>query len=600
MSAVSATPRVTTVVESAEESSLGVLRRGLVVAPELRVGLWATVAMAVLSAIGRLTVPLLFQQVLDHGFDGGRLHTGFIATICAVALVVVVAVAVAQRFTSLRVWWAAENALYRVRDATFRHIHRLSISVQNEERRGALVSRVTNDIETIAQFLEWGAISWVISLALMSGTLVVMFVYSWRLTLVVVVVLIPLYPLMRLLQRGMIRAYDRLRTQIGAVLNEIGEGVTGAAVVRAYGLEERTNARIRAAVDRQYRHQIRANLFGAIVFPTGDAFGALAIAAVVGVGAWFGPGWGLTSGRLVAMIFLVSLFLEPLAELSESFDRTQNAIAGLRKILGVLDLPVEIPEPDPGNTLPSGAMAVEARGVSFRYLPGGPLVLDDVSVSIPAGTHVAVVGETGSGKTTFAKLLCRLADPISGVIEIGGVDLRTVSPSSRLDAIRLVPQDGFLFDTDLATNVRLGRPSADDAEIVAAFDALGLDEWLAGLPDGLATRVGERGDQLSVGERQLVALARAQVGSPGLLILDEATSAVDPDTEQAIARAMTRLGEGRTTVAIAHRLSTAQAADLILVFAAGRLVEVGSHDELVVRGGIYAGLYASWLGNTRA
>ncbi len=592
-------PRITTVVEAPEEGSLAVLRRGLHAAPEFRVGLWATVAMAVLSAVGRLTVPLLFQQVLDRGFDNGELRLRFVVTICLVALGVIVVVATAQRYASLRLWRASENVLYGVRRRTFAHIHRLSISVQNEERRGALVSRVTNDIETIAQFLEWGGINWVVSITLMLGTLIAMFVYSWQLATIVLITLLPLWPIMRFLQRGMIRAYDRVRTQVGVVLTEISESVMGAAVVRAYGLEERTNARIRSAVDRQYRQQVRANVYGAVVFPTGDVFGAAAVAAVVGAGAWFGPDWGLSAGRLIAMVFLVSLFLEPLAELSESFDRTQNAIAGFRKILGVLDLPVEVPDPQPGTVLAGGPVSVVARNVSFRYLDDGPLVLDDVSIEIPAGTHVAVVGETGSGKTTFAKLLCRLADPTDGVVEIGGVDLREIAAPSRLNAVRLVPQDGFLFDTDLAANVRLGRMDASDDEVAAAFTELGLDDWLARLPDGLATEVGERGDQLSVGERQLVALARAQVASPGLLILDEATSAVDPDTEQAIARAMLRLGEGRTTVAIAHRLSTAQAADLVLVFDAGRIAEAGSHEQLVAAGGIYAGLYESWLGNTR-
>ena len=579
--------------------SVAVLRRGLDAAPEFRVGLKATIAMAVLSAIGRLTVPLVFQQVIDKGFKHGELRTGFIALMCSLALVVIVVVWLAQRSASMRLWRASENALFGLRERTFAHIHRLSISVQNEERRGALVSRVTNDVETIAQFLEWGGINWIVSLTLMIGTLTVMFLYAWKLTALVVLVLVPLYPILRFLQRGMVRAYDRVRTNVGDVLTQISESVMGAAEVRAYGLEERTNDNIRVAIRKQYQAQVRANVFSAVVFPTGDVFGALAVAVVVGAGAWWGPGWGLTSGSLVAMVFLVSLFLEPLADLSESFDNTQNAIAGFRKIIGVLDLPVEVPDPEPGVALPAGALPVSVRGVSFRYGASGPLVLDDVSVEIPAGFHVAIVGETGSGKTTFAKLLCRLADPIGGHILIGGVDLRHVGATPRRDSVRLVPQDGFLFDTTLSENVRFGRPDASDAEIAAAFTDLGLDEWLARFPDGLQSHVGERGDQLSVGERQLVALARAQIGSPGLLILDEATSAVDPDTEQAITRALARLGEGRTTVAIAHRLSTAETADLVLVFDAGRLVEAGPHADLVAKGGIYAGLYSSWLGNTR-
>ena len=580
--------------------SIAVLRRGLEAAPEFRVGLRGAIAMAVLSAAGRLTIPLLFQQIIDKGFRGGELRTGFVALMCLAAFGAIAVVLVAQRSASLRLWTSSENALYGLRHRTFAHIHRLSISVQNEEKRGALVSRVTNDVETIAQFLEWGGINWIVSITLMTGTFVVMMLYAWHLTLLALAVLLPLLPIMRLLQKGMVRAYDRVRGRVGDVLTRVSEAVMGAAVVRAYGLEEQTTEQIGTAIEAQYRAQVRANSFSAVVFPTGDLFGSAAVATVVGVGAWWGPEWGLTAGRLVAMVFLVSLFLEPLAELSESFDQTQNAIAGFRKIIGVLDLPVEVPDAEPGIALPEGPLPVSVRGISFRYGAGGPLVLDDVSVEIPAGAHVAVVGETGSGKTTFAKLLCRLADPVGGRILIGGVELREAGAASRREAIRLVPQDGFLFDGTILGNVRLGRPEATDAEIMAAFARLGLEEWVERLPDGVLTEVGERGDQLSVGERQLVALARAQIGTPGLLILDEATSAVDPDTEQAIARALAHLGEGRTTVTIAHRLSTAEGADLVLVFDAGRIVEAGAHGALVEQGGTYAGLYASWIGNTRA
>ena len=233
----------------------------------------------------------------------------------------------------------------------------------------------------------------------------------------------------------------------------------------------------------------------------------------------------------------------------------------------------------------------------------GDLVLSGVVRGIPAGTNLAAVGETGSGTTRLAKLVCLLAVPTRGVVRVGGVDLRDVAPGSRTTAIRMVPQDGFLFDGSVADNIALGTSTGVEgtaADVRGAIDALGLGWWVDRLADGLDTSTGERGENLSVGERQLVALARAQLADPGLLILDEATSAVDPETERALSDALLRLAAGRTTISVAHRLSTAEAADLVVVFDRGRIVEVGSHDELVAAGGTYAGLYASWVGNTRA
>jgi ATP-binding cassette, subfamily B, bacterial len=339
------------------------------------------------------------------------------------------------------------------------------------------------------------------------------------------------------------------------------------------------------------------------MFPLSDVFGAIAVATIAAVGVWQGPAWGLDAGELVAFTFLVTLLTQPIAELSEVLDQTQNAAAGARKVLGTLDIPIDVVDPDPGIDLPAGALGVRADGVDFAYrgLDGddGPLVLRDVSVEIAPGSSVAVVGQTGSGKTTFASLLARLADPVAGTIEVGGHDLRSVAAASRLLRIRMVPQDGFLFAATVRENIRLGRLDATDAEIEAAIAELGLGWWIDRLPRGLDTEAGERGDNLSVGERQLVALVRAQVSDPGLLILDEATSAVDPETERALAVALTRMAAGRTTVTVAHRLSTAERADRVLVFDQGRLVEQGAHHDLVAAGGVYAALHRSWVGGTR-
>ena len=341
---------------------------------------------------------------------------------------------------------------------------------------------------------------------------------------------------------------------------------------------------------------MRAQKTTVLVFTTGELVAALANAAVVVVGVLLGVGGhGLTAGKLVAFLFLVTLFIAPVQVASEALSEAQNALASFRRVLDVVDAEPDVADPAGGSPLPPGPLGVRFDSVMFRYPQANRAALVDVDLEIRPRSRVAVVGETGSGKTTFAKLLTRLMDPTSGQVLVGGVPLTEVPFGSLRSRVVMVPQDGFLFDESVADNVRYGRPDATDDEIVAAFGALGLGDWLAGLPDGVLTRVGQRGEALSVGERQLVAIARAYIADPDVLVLDEATSAVDPATEVRLTRALDSLTRGRTTLVIAHRLATAENADEILVVDAGRVVQRGPHAELVTQDGPYARLHASWI-----
>jgi putative ABC transport system ATP-binding protein len=600
------TERVFAAFEDGEETTAGalgaldVLRRGVATSPELRVGLRATIVFAIVAAIGKLAIPILIQLILDRGVLGSSgFRPQFVLLTCLAAVVITITVLIVSRTAYYRLVLAAEQALCNLRVRVFEHIHRLSMAEHTNTRRGVFVSRVTSDIETLARFVQWGMISWLVNGTLIVGTIIVMFVYSWQLTLITLVAYAPVIPLFRAFQRRQLEAYDEERTRIGDMIAEFSETVTGAAVIRAYGLQDRARVRLRERIDGAYRARVRAAVYFAAMFPLGDFFGAIALAGVVVAAAYYGTDWGLDVGKVVAFMFLINLVLSPIGELSEILDQTQTAIAGWRKVLAVLEVPIDVAEPVDGVHLASGALDVMVSRLSFAYRGDAP-VLHDVSVDIHAGTHVAVVGETGSGKTTFAKLLCRLADPTAGEVHIGGNDLRAVDAGSRRRAVRMVPQDGFLFDTTIAENVRMADPDATDDDIERAFARLGLEWWLLRLPDGLTTMVGERGESLSVGERQLVAIVRAELGNPGLLVLDEATSAVDPETERALAGALSRVSRGRTTVSIAHRLSTAEHADRVLVFDAGRIVESGTHEELVSTDGPYSALYRSWTANTTA
>ena len=583
------------------ESTWRTMRRGLALSPELRTGLAGTVALAVVSMVGRVAVPIAIQQGIDRGLTvpGGpdlRL-IGLIALATAGILTLTTA---CGYLMMRRLFTVSETALAGVRTRTFRHIHDLSMLHQQSERRGSLVSRVTGDIDQITQFLQSGGVNLLVSSGQLVVTTVVMTIYSWQLTAVVFAAFVPAVIVIRAFQRRLAGAYGAVRQKMGILLGVISESVVGATVIRAYGVSGRTQRRLDASIEDLRRAQQRAMRTSVISFSTGEIAAGLALASVVVVGTRLGVDGGLSVGQLTAFLFLVTLFIQPVQIATEVLNEAQNAIAGWRRVLDVLDLTPDVPDPGPaGVDLPSGPLDVRFASVGFHY-PDGPPVLTDVDLSIRARTRVAVVGETGSGKTTFAKLLTRLMDPSQGQVLLSGVPLRQVRFASLRARVVMVPQDGFLFDATVAENVRFARPDLTDAQLTLAFTELGLADWLDGLPAGARTPVGERGEALSVGERQLVALARAYVADPDLLVLDEATSAVDPATEVRLQRTLDAVTRGRTTVVIAHRLSTAQSADEVIVVDAGRVVQRGPHAQLVRDPhSVYGRLFASWLEQTR-
>jgi ATP-binding cassette, subfamily B, bacterial len=585
---------------AAQPGMWATVRRGLQLSPEMTRGLRVTLLLALVSTAGRVVVPVTVQQTIDRAVLGAEGPApARVALLVGAAVLAVVVTAVTSYVVNVRIFRATESGLATLRTRAFRHVHDLSVLTQSTERRGSLVARVTSDVDTISQFLQFGGLILVTSAGQLIVATVVMAFYSWELTLLVWACFLPLVLAARPMQRVVSTAYGRVRERVGEMLGAVSESVVGADTIRAYAVEDRTQRRIDDAVERHRRSAVRAQVIVASTFSSGVLVSGLVVSAVVVAGTFLGIGGRLTLGELLAFLFLVQLFTGPVQIGTEVLNELQNAVAGWRRVLAVLDTPADVADPgDAGQALPRGEITVEFRGVSYAY-PGGPPVLRDVDLVIPPRTRVAVVGETGSGKTTLAKLLTRLMDPTTGTVLLDGVDLRRIRFSSLRERVVMVPQEGFLFDTTLLENLRYGRPTASDADVDLALVELGLADWAGGLPHGLRTRVGQRGESLSAGERQLVALARAYLADPDLLVLDEATSAVDPATEVRIQRALDGVTAGRTSVAIAHRLSTAEAADLVVVVDAGEIVETGRHADLVGAGGVYSRLHASWAAQHR-
>ncbi len=580
--------------------------RGMRVAPALSHGLGLTFGFAFLGTGARLVIPILIQQSIDHGLQPNQVRVSFIAMLGGIGACCVVVSSVSLRVATKRLGTRAEEGLFSLRIKLFDHIHRLSLADHNEEKRGALVSRVTSDIETLTMFFSWGGLSLLLDGSQMIAVASVMLAYDWRLALVAFGVSAPLVLVLRLVQAKLVSAHNISRERNAQLLGVFSEMVSGAETLRAYGAVDHVVDSVAKDVRRRGDSNIRAGVIGAFLFPSGEVFAVFTVMAVVGAGLLIGPAGGLTAGALVGFVFLTYRFLEPIAEFTEVIDQVQSAVASLRRVLGVLDTPIGPAQPASPTLLPKGTLSIDFVDVSFAYgsrlddVDDDTPVLNSINLHVPGGQHIALVGPSGSGKTTLARLIARLADPTLGNVLLGGVGLTRVENADLRRRLIVVPQEPFLFADTIAYNLRFASPDATDAVLQDAFSDLELDDWLETLPNGIDTHVGQRGGSLSAGERQLVALVRAAVVRPDVLILDEATSSVDASTEVRISRALRKLALGRTTVSIAHRLSTAARAERVILLEQGRIIEDGSHDQLIASNGRYAHQYETWVSSTQS
>ena len=579
------------------------VKRGLLLSPELRLGMVVTLILALVATAGRVIIPVAIQQVLDGGLREIGVDMGFVARMLGLSILAVLVTGIATGFMHIRLARVSEAALSGLRVRAFRHIHDLSMLHQASEQRGVLVARVTSDIDQISRFMQWVGLMIIVNVGQAFLSMVVMAVYSWQLFLTVMAVLPVLLFAIRWFQSRLAAAYLRVREKVGKMLGALAEVVVGAPVIRAYGMENRVRENLSQAIEDHRSAASRAGGISSGFSGVSEIVTSSVTAAVLVVGAVLVLGDETSIGTVVAFLFLVQLFVMPVQMFGEAVNEAQTAVAGWRRVLDVLDIPPDVADPgDDGVDLPAGSFGIRFEKVSFRYpLAGerareasGVMAIGRVTVELVSRTHVAVVGETGSGKTTFAKLATRLMDPTEGRVLLGDIDASRVRFGSLRDRVVMVPQDGMLFRGSILDNVRMGRTHATEAEVENAFVRLGLHGWLTELGQGLETQVGERGSALSVGERQLVTLVRAAIADPDLLVLDEATSAVDPATEVRISRALRELTAGRTVITIAHRLSTAEAADRVLVFDAGRVVQDGPHRQLIAERGAYRRLHNAW------
>ena len=485
-----------------------------------------------------------------------------------------------------------QSVIYDLRKVLFEHLQQLSLSFYSRYSVGRVITRVINDVETLREFVTWAVLAIARDLFAIVGIVVAMLALNVRLSLITFTT-IPLMVLATVLYRRTARgAYRRVRAAISWVNSVLAENINGIRVVQAFSRQSYNYGKFRDYTNRYHLQTLmRAAKVAATFLPVVDVLGALAIAAVIYLGGTAVLGESITAGVLVAFVLYIDRFFGPIRDLSRRFDTLQSTMAGGERLLALLDTEVEVRDADDARELGAIQGAVRFEHVSFHYSDDPTLVLDDINFDVQPGETVAFVGETGAGKTTIIKLLSRFHDPTSGCVRVDGHDLRTVTQASLRRQMGIVLQDPFLFNGTVKDNILFGRLDATDEDVINAAEAVGAHEFIMALKNGYNSPVEEGGVLLSVGQRQLISFARALLADPRILILDEATSSVDTQTEQVIQRALARLFEGRTSFVIAHRLSTITNADRIVVIHDGRIVEQGTHEELLEKKGMYFELY---------
>ena len=559
-------------------------------APYKRQTAFAAVSLLAATATA-LAPPFLARIAIDHGIAREDLETlTWVVIAFAIAGVLNLGASAAQTYFT---GWTGERILADLRNLLFRHLQRLSLGFYERNRAGVIISRLTNDVEALDQLVTDGVSSLVQNTLMLFGTAVILFYLDWRLALATLVVVPVMSVATSIFRSRSSRAYRSVRERLGLVTATLAEDIAGMRVLQAFTREAESERNFRTVNTsyRQANHQ--TVVLNGLYFPFVDLLSAVATAVVIGYGGHLAFGGSISAGTLFAFVLYLSNFFDPVQQLSQLYNTFLAAVAALDKIIDVLDEEPEVRDRRDARELAAieGHVRFEAVRFGYRDLPD---VLHGIDLDVPAGTTVALVGHTGAGKSTIAKLLARFYDPREGRITIDGVDLRDVTQASLRRQLGIVPQQGFLFAGTVRDNIAFGRPGAAPEAVVAAARAVGAHDFVLRLENGYETELQERGTRLSIGERQLVAFARALLADPRILILDEATSSVDIGTERKIEEALRKLLAGRTAFVIAHRLSTIRDADLIVVLEHGRVVEQGTHAELLQSAGLYTSLYGDW------